>query len=622
LERSQIALGRNLYKTLPEDEYDQQPVLGGDGRFLLVADIRIDNRAELIAEMRIGAAEAAGLADSALLMRAIERWGEAVVDHLSGDFAFALWDELEQRLLLARDPTGQRPLHYFSGNGLFAFASMPQALWAVPGVPAEADPPRMAELIAELRPPPNKTYYKEIFRVQSGHIVAVDQRGVRERCYWSPPLRQLRLSSDDEYVEMFRDAVDSAVRARLRGTDGVVATHLSAGYDSNTVTATAARLLSSCGGKVLAFTSAPREGFDGTVPRGRVADESPYAALTAALYPNIEHIIVRSSGKSQLDLLDETHAFAQYPVGQLSNNVWWSAINAEASRRGARVLLTGQAGNHTVSAPGIVILADLIREGRWRDWWREARLLPRRSPMRVRGVLAKSFGPWLPKPLWLLLNAVFLGSSLRANTPHLLSAHWASLIDNSVNPGRDTIPPRDTYRLRRELLQNMDPGTFRKSALAQWGVDERDPTADSRLITFCLSLPYDQLLKNGLPRPLARRALSDRLSSTILESAPRGYQMADWYEPLTPERLRKELEIIRESEFASSLLNVERLASMIENWPTSDLNGNKAVQEYRFAFLLALSAAHFVRTLPMAASRREKLRPAAKIDVPFVADGP
>lgn len=131
-----------------------------------------------------------------------------------------------------------------------------------------------------------------------------------------------------------------------------MATHLSAGYDSGTVTATAARLLRGSGGKVLAFTSAPREGFAGDVPRGRVADESPYAAETAKLHPNVQHIFVRSKGVNQLSLLDRTHELVQYPVGQLSNNVWWSAINAEASSRGARVILTGQAGNHTLSAGG------------------------------------------------------------------------------------------------------------------------------------------------------------------------------------------------------------------------------------------------------------------------------
>ena len=303
-----------------------------------------------------------------------------------------------------------------------------------------------------------------------------------------------------------------------------MATHLSAGYDSGTVTATAAKLLRGSGGKVLAFTSAPREGFAGDVPRGRVADESPYAAQTAELHPNVQHIVVRSKGVNQLSLLNRTLELVQYPVGQLSNNVWWSAINAEASSRGARVILTGQAGNHTLSAGGLGLLADLVRRGKWLRWCKEARLVVRKSPARWTGVLANSFGPWTPKSWWIQINALVVGASSRANMPYLLQPRWADEIDNSVNPGRDTLPPKDSYALRLQLLQSMDPGVARKAALAGWGIEERDPTADRRLIEFCLSLPHDQLLKNGVARPLAKRALADRLPPLILDGAPRGYQ--------------------------------------------------------------------------------------------------
>jgi asparagine synthase (glutamine-hydrolysing) len=590
-----VAFGRNLHRTLPEDLFDRQPVSGGNGRFLLVADIRIDNRDELVRTLGLGGS-VADLSDCALLMKAFEAFGDDVLDRISGDYAFALWDDRDQRLLLARDPTGQRPLHYHKGKDFIAFASMPRALFSLVDVPAELDERRLAELVADLRPPADGTHYKHVSRVPTGHVLIATRAGLNLRRYWNPQLRHMRLRSQSDYVDAFRERVDHAVRARLRGSDGTVASHLSAGVDSGTVTATAANLLAASGGRVLAFTSAPRADYAGDVPRGRVADETPYAAHTAALYSNVEHIVLRSDGTSPLSLLDRQHQDAQYPVGQLSNNIWWTAINREAARRGARVLLTGQLGNHALSAAGLGLLADLVRERQWRQWWREARLNVNKSPARWQGVLANSFGPWLPKRLWILANGLFAGASTKLLTPYLLAPAWAARIDNSSNPGRDTLPPKDSYAIRRRLLQSVDPGTSRKASLAGFGMDERDPTADRQLIEFCLALPFDQMLKDGVTRPLARLALADRLPSLTLNNAPRGYQMADWHEALRLEEVRSEVDRIAESPMAASIISVPRLRQMIEAWPTKGWNSPRVVMEYRFHFLIALSVAHFIRS--------------------------
>jgi asparagine synthase (glutamine-hydrolysing) len=92
-----LSLGRNLFRLLPEDVHDRGPVRSEDGRRILVADVRIDNRDELADQLGCGTT----LSDAAVLMRALEHWGEAALDHVIGDFAFAYWDG--DRLLLARD---------------------------------------------------------------------------------------------------------------------------------------------------------------------------------------------------------------------------------------------------------------------------------------------------------------------------------------------------------------------------------------------------------------------------------------------------------------------------------------------------------------------------------------
>jgi asparagine synthase (glutamine-hydrolysing) len=580
---------------LPQDRFDKQPLLIGDGRFVLVADIRIDNREELLQPLGLPRSALDSVSDTEMLGAAFERWQEGVLDRVVGDFAFAVFDRLKKHLLLARDPLGQRPLHFHRGEDFLAVASMPRALAALPEVDLRVDEKRVAEFSAALHLLGPSSFFKGVDRVEPGEVVRLSPERTTKRKYWNPSLREVRLRTEDDYVCAFREQLDEATRSRLRGAEQIVATHLSGGCDSSSVTATAARLLAPVGGKVVAFTSAPREGFDGPVPRGRVADESPYAAMTAALHPNVEHVVVRDEGRSALSRLDMSHALYQYPVQQVDNDLWWSGINEAARSRGARVLLTGQHGNLTLNAAGLGLLADFVRTGAWGSWLREARLAVKQSPARWTGVLANSFGPWLPPRIWDYLRAYFLHSSRRANTPYLLSPAWAAKIDNSVKPGRDTRPQRDSYAVRLHLLKLTDLGCYRKGSLAAYGIDERDPTADRRLIEFCFSLPHEKLLKDGITRPLSRTALSDRLPAEILNHPPRGLQGAGWYEILRKEEVAEHIARMDLCPLVRSVLNIARLREMVENWPTKDWNEDWVVQEYRQGVAMAVSIAHFVR---------------------------
>ena len=128
-----VAFGRRLMRVLPEDVFDRQPLIGGGGRYVLVADIRLDNRNELTEALQIPPAQGRDLCDAALLLAVIERWAESFIDRILGDYAFALWDSMRRQLLLARDPLGQRPLYYHHNDDFFAFASMPKGSARITG---------------------------------------------------------------------------------------------------------------------------------------------------------------------------------------------------------------------------------------------------------------------------------------------------------------------------------------------------------------------------------------------------------------------------------------------------------------------------------------------------------
>jgi asparagine synthetase B (glutamine-hydrolysing) len=125
---------RTLLRITPEDSLDHQPLWHAERRTLCLFDGRLDNREELAQALGIAPAELRLMADSAVALHACLRWDTECVDRLLGDFALAYWQPQARRLWLARDPLGTRPLYWHRNAAGFAFATLPKALFAIPGV--------------------------------------------------------------------------------------------------------------------------------------------------------------------------------------------------------------------------------------------------------------------------------------------------------------------------------------------------------------------------------------------------------------------------------------------------------------------------------------------------------
>jgi asparagine synthase (glutamine-hydrolysing) len=586
-----LAVAARLYPLLPEDMHDRQPLIGGGGRLLLVADVRLDNRSELAAALGVDPGQAAGLADSGLLLLALERWGEGAVERLLGDFAFACYDGREGKLLLARDPLGQRPLFWHRGDGFLAFSSMAAGLHALDLVPRRIDETSLVRYLGSLPQTGPNSFYQGIERVEPGHVVILTRSATSRQRYWRPRRRELRLKRFDDYVEAYRSELDSAVGRRLRGSGDLVAAHLSGGWDSNATAATAARLRAGGGGRVLAFTHVP--GTDFAQPSNRFADERALAAATARLHPNVDHVVLPSSGRSPIGDLDRYAALFGRPVFNLCNHVWLSDIRSAARAAGARVLLSGEIGNWTISAAPNSLLADFLREGRLLAWSQAARGLVRAGRARWRGVAASSFGPWLPDPLWRRLSGFGSGAEAWSTDPvHPRLRAAVAGEQQAMRVGR----PRNSFDDAADALTAMDWGEHRKGILGGWGIDKRDPTADVRLIDFCLSLPLDMLMKGGERRPLARAALADRVAPAVLDERRKGYQSADWHVGLTRDRaaVARLLDAMAADSTASGLIDVERLRERVRNWPVGGWEDPRIIADYRIGLLKGLTAGHFV----------------------------
>jgi asparagine synthase (glutamine-hydrolysing) len=592
-----VALGRRLFKLVPEDVHDQGPVTGAGGRWTLVADVRLDNRDELAGLLDIPPAEARILADAAIVLRAIDCWEEGAVQRLMGDFALAAYDARRERLLLARDFLGQRPLHFRRCSTSLAFASMPKGLRALPDVPTSADEEAIAKFLALMPESGTQSFFDRIERVPPGHFCLFSRSGFSATKYWNPPPEPLRLRNSEEYAEALREQFDRAVSVRLRGSGGRVAAHLSSGLDSSAVAATAARLLLP-EGRVTAFTSVPREGFAARLPRGRFADEGPLAAEAAALHPNMEHVLIRGAGKSPFTDLDRNFHLYDRPVLNGVNHVWAEAIMAAAKARGLTVMLTGSRGNMSISYSGLELLPELLKQGRLLRLAREAAML-RRGGGSAEGIAAHIAGPYLPRWLWRLANRV-RGRGMRIEDYSAINPRRAEALKaEAAEAGLDFNyrPRADPFGTRLWALTRTDPGNYNKGYLGGWGIDARDPTADRGLVELCLRIPAEQFLSGGVTRALARRAFADRLPASLLQETRSGYQAADWHEGLTAGRPEAavELDRILASPAAAGALDTQLLASLIEDWPQKDWNSHRLQGLYRLALVRGLTAGHFIR---------------------------
>ena len=228
---------------LAVDSATAAPPLTLDGKVWLSADVRLDDRAGLVATLRSERQPAPAIAtDGELLLRAYLCWGERFLERIAGDFAFALWDARARRLLCARDQIGVVPLHYAVAGETLLVSSALDALLLHPRVSDRFDEDALADFVLAGRASDfGATAYADIRRLPPAHVLSWSRGRVALRRYWHQPVSGplMRFDRPAEYVSHFRQLLEHAVADRLPA--GPTAVHLSGGMDSTTLAALAQR---------------------------------------------------------------------------------------------------------------------------------------------------------------------------------------------------------------------------------------------------------------------------------------------------------------------------------------------------------------------------------------------
>ncbi|NJK97125.1 MAG: asparagine synthetase B [Bacteroidales bacterium] len=287
------AMGNLLLYNTPESVFEKMPFTDTSDNFVFTAGARIDNRSELCRLFRITPQEAMSLPDSYFIMRAYQRWGEDCVDHLLGDWSFAVWDISKKRLFVARDHHGITALYYYKGKDFFVFSSSLKGILCFKEIEKKVNEPKVAQILVGWNEGGPETCYQDIYRLPPAHTLVLENGSVKTHRYWYlEHTPELRLKEEQQYIDLFLDIYTEAVKCRLRSYGPVGAT-LSGGLDSGSVCALASRELKKEGKRLPAFTAVPLYDTTGLVPPNRIGDEGPLAQAVADHCGNIDITFAR-----------------------------------------------------------------------------------------------------------------------------------------------------------------------------------------------------------------------------------------------------------------------------------------------------------------------------------------
>jgi asparagine synthase (glutamine-hydrolysing) len=595
-----IGLAHVLMRITPEDQFDRQPFQGPSGA-MITADLRLDNREDILAQIGVAARDAMAWPDAQIVLTAWEKIGDAVWPKLRGPFAAAIWDPRSRVLILARDHLGLNVVMWHRSEQFFAFATMPKGLFALPDVPRELSEEKFADFLVLNHADHATTLYRRIFRLRPAHVAKVAANGsMVQHHYWSTAdVKAVRLGSDQAYADGLRECLDRAVRRQMRSAHPI-GSHLSGGLDCSSVSVLAARALAEKGERLAAYTQVPRAGFDGPVADGCYADETPYVEAIRQLAGNIDVTYIRNDACDDFADLERCFLALEGPVRNPLTLGWMIAIPRAARAQGRRVLLGGLFGNSTISWNGWSQALDHLLAGRLITAFQQWRLYYRCS----------SDSRWSTFRRLMLEPLLAAGRHWQRTRAAPWSNHSAIRADFAATTGVEA----RAHTNRHDFLYRQRPGERADSLtpadyVGDWlaaekaitGVELRDPTADIDVVSFCFGVPPEQYLVEDIDRSLIRRAMWGLLPEAVLTNRQNGLHSTDWYEKLERRRdwLAGQLSGLSASPLARRAIDFPRLERAIKNWPACGQHGSptadeRVADEYQLALPRAFAAARFL----------------------------
>jgi asparagine synthase (glutamine-hydrolysing) len=514
-------LGHQRLQVL-DPELGYQPVANETGDVIAVFNGELYNFAELRIRLAERGHEVRGRGDTPVIPHLYEEHGVRFVEELEGMFAIALWDATRQRLVLARDRLGKKPVVWTRlPDGTFAFASELKSFHALPGFRREPDLAAIDAYLALQYVPGTRTGLVGVTRVEPGSTLVIEGESVTADRYWRPPVDQ-PAASDEAWLARVREEVGAAVRKRL-AADVPLGALLSGGHDSAIVVA---QMAQSQAEPVRTFTV----GF-----ADERYDEREFAQAVAQRWSTRhEEIVLEPDAQATLPRL--AAAFDE-PLGDEAALPLF--LICEAARREVTVALVGDGGDESFAGYeryAAMSLADRVPAGAARVGARLLRALPsardeRRSALfRAARFLDASAVPRSER--YGRLMEVFTLPQRSALWTAAARAEIGTLASAGFLLGR---PSTDDIAGLQELdfLTYLPGDLLPKSDIASMAhsLELRSPLLDHRVVELGLSLPDSLKLRGRTGKRALRLAFADDLPPAVAERGKAGFgaPLAKWF---------------------------------------------------------------------------------------------
>ncbi|HEV2618181.1 MAG TPA: asparagine synthase-related protein [Candidatus Acidoferrales bacterium] len=472
-----VGLGHALLSHANESAREHQPATI-DGCTWATADVRLDARRELVEALRSRGREAnLSDVDVQLLLQSYEAWGEGCVDHLLGDFAFAIWDAREHQIFCASDHFGIKPLYFAQVGHSLIFSNTLDCVRLHPGISDRLNDAAIADfLLFGLNYDPASTSFADIRRLPRAHTLQWSRSGLKLREYWRPPTDGvIAYRRRQEYVEHFNELFGSAVEDRLRTNQ--VGVLLSGGLDSSSVTAVAHELRERKYPQLElhAFTSVRQSlSCEGDAQAARI--------VTSAFQLPLHLLVIDRLGI--FEGWDDPNMHWPEPVAEPFAANFRDEFKAIAAN--ARVLLSGEGSDNLMEFEMAQHLRRLWRDGRMGQAVADLaeHVLHRfQAPDGLRGPLRRvghlfsrresntAFPEWIQPELASRLNLKSRWNNPVGNLP------WNAHPDHPVGYGSLFLSEWDVMFRRQSAATTRQP------------VEVRYPFLDVRLVNFLLAIP-------------------------------------------------------------------------------------------------------------------------------------
>lgn len=400
------------------------------------------------------------------IAQAYETWGEDCVNHLTGDFAFGIWDRRAQRLFCARDHFGVKPFFYAHVSGDFSFSSTLNELRENPAVSDALNETAIGDyLLFGVNQDLASTSFRDIQRLPPAHCLTVRNGSLAVRRYWTPSISQeIRFRDARSYVERFTELLTQAVKERV-GTDRV-SVLMSGGLDSTSVASIARDLLGS--DRVRACTVAYEE---------LIPDQERYYSTAVVDHLRIKGTRINADGYELFaGDMDQPEPFLISPLGGQFRDLLTACAN------GGRVALTGWDGDALMNEP--------VRSRGWLSRVRRSLRKPQ---------VHSSYPAWIDE-------------SFAKRTD--LRERWEASFRHEPSAGKRAASIRVlNSKMWAPLFEGYDSG------VTKLGLEVRHPFMDLRLVQFLLAIPPVPWCVN---KHILREAMKNRLPAAVVNRPKTG----------------------------------------------------------------------------------------------------